>query len=246
MTPRPLEWIKNNLHPQGGVRAWAGGPAYPEVTGYLIPTLLRYDEIGMAIGFADWLGKVQNKDGSFNGLDGKPRSFDTAACLEGLSMTYLTQPAGRAREWLSRMHEGGVFWTTPERDERNDYTIRVNGIMGIPRQLPEKIADNRVHYIAYALEGALELGEKKYVQEKLGWMRSYMNNGYARYEIGDGYGWGFDPCATAQLGILYIRCGMGDQGTLAALERATANGYPNAWTAKYHLDLLGMVERAVL
>jgi len=34
--------------------------------------------------------------------------------------------------------------------------------------------------------------------------------------------------------------------TLAALERATANGYPNAWTAKYHLDLLGMVERAVL
>jgi len=33
---------------------------------------------------------------------------------------------------------------------------------------------------------------------------------------------------------------------LAALERATANGYPNAWTAKYHLDLLEMVERAVL
>src|SRR3990172_9382942 len=128
-----INWIKDNLHPDGGVRCWTGGKAYPEVTGYLIPTLIQYDEFSIAQQFAEWLSDIQNEDGSFNGLDGIPRTFDTAACLEGLKAISRVGECAKAWHWLESMHEDGVFWTSPTRAERNDYTIRVNGITGINR-----------------------------------------------------------------------------------------------------------------
>src|SRR5207245_1681190 len=46
---RALGWIRaNHLH-DGGIRVQSGHPhAYPEVTGYLIPTLLAYGDVELA------------------------------------------------------------------------------------------------------------------------------------------------------------------------------------------------------
>lgn len=247
---KAMDWIHANVHPNGGIRAWRGGQQYPEVTGYLIPTLLHYGEDDLARQFADWLLTVQNADGSFNGLDGVPRTFDTATCYEGLRAAfqkfsnhhYLTA-SGKALKWLKGMQECGVFWTSGDRNECNDYTIRANGLAGIHREMPESLWPNRVHYAAYALEGALMLGEVDFVREQLEYLQPFIVNGMAPYEIRDGCGLGMDLCATVQLGILFIKFGYGDLGTVAALE---VDNYPNSWTAKYHLDLLAIHEHEIV
>ena len=234
-----MEWIKNNLHPEGGVRARPGGPAYPEITGYLIPTLMNQGETDLAYQFGDWLVDIQNDDGSFNGLDGVPRAFDTAACYEGLWEIDHQVSARKARKYLETMHQAGVFWTDNKKKEQNDYTLRINGILDIDRELPDKLWPNRTHYIAYALEGAWELGYSDWVIEKLKWVRAHLRNGLAPYEFaGKNISLGTDLCATAQIGCLLIKAGMGDHGTIKALDREIPGSYPHSWTAKYHLDLI--------
>lgn len=57
---------------------------YPEVTGYLIPTLLEFGEHNLAKKYAISLVKAQNPDGSWSGPDGIPYIFDTAQALRGL------------------------------------------------------------------------------------------------------------------------------------------------------------------
>ena len=43
--------------------------AYPEVTGYFIPTLLRWGYRDLAISYANWLCKVQKENGAWYGCD---------------------------------------------------------------------------------------------------------------------------------------------------------------------------------
>lgn len=58
---------------------------YPEVTGYYIPTLLRWGFREKALQFANHLLSIQNKDGSWNDPSGKmPYTFDTGQILKGL------------------------------------------------------------------------------------------------------------------------------------------------------------------
>jgi len=247
-----ITWIKNNLHPHGGVRAWPGGQAYPEVSGYLIPTLLRYHEVDLAHRLGDWLCKIQNEDGSFNGLDGTPRTFDTAACFEGLRALGYTNHAFRARVWLQSMcSENGEFWVDARKNSKHIYTLRVNMLTGTPMvDVPKVLFPNRVHYVAYALEGLLRLGHEDYVKRQLEWLARYhLHNGVADYWIQDGaHCEGTDLCATAQLGVLFAMTGMGTLGTLEALEYlkqtnggitiSRDNGPTVPWAAKYYLDLV--------
>jgi malonyl-CoA O-methyltransferase len=57
---------------------------YPEVTGYLIPTLLEWGEHDLAKQYALWLCTVQNDDGSWNDPYGTPYTFDTGQAVKGL------------------------------------------------------------------------------------------------------------------------------------------------------------------
>ena len=81
---KTLDFVKGLELETGGIRGWEGSRAYPEVSGYLIPTLLDYGEQDLATRIADWLVHIQNDDGSFPDMDGQKRSFDTAAVMEGL------------------------------------------------------------------------------------------------------------------------------------------------------------------
>ena len=55
----------------------------PEVTGYLVPTLLAVGEADLAIDLALWEASVQRRDGSFAAPDGVPYTFDTAQVARG-------------------------------------------------------------------------------------------------------------------------------------------------------------------
>ena len=80
-----LNWIRNQELSTGGIRVYTGhSKAYPEVTGYLIPTLLDYGEKELALRLTKWLQVIQKTDGSYAGPDGKIYVFDTGQALRGL------------------------------------------------------------------------------------------------------------------------------------------------------------------
>lgn len=99
-----LEWLLRSIQACGGagsahsfspIFGWRA--AYPETTGYLIETLLRYADLNnrpdlheAAIGCADWLCRVQLPTGAFaSGVVGgrRPSIFNTAQILFGLAET---------------------------------------------------------------------------------------------------------------------------------------------------------------
>ena len=83
---RALSWIRANHLPGGGIRVESGHRyAYPEVTGYLVPTLLAYGDEELVTALTEWLMCIQRPDGSFTDPDqGRSYVFDTAQVLRGL------------------------------------------------------------------------------------------------------------------------------------------------------------------
>jgi hypothetical protein len=106
---------------------WTSG--YPEVTGYIIPTLWDYshelgreDLAGRAVRMADWELGLQRADGGFEGGyegDNQPEVvFNTAQVIRGLLRTaeetgesrYL-DAASRAGEWIVANQDDDGSWT---------------------------------------------------------------------------------------------------------------------------------------
>lgn len=82
---RAIEWLRANENPRGGIYADSSRAyVYPEVTGYVVPTLLQYGESELAIRLARWLLRVQRRDGSYASAIGESNVFDTAQVLRGL------------------------------------------------------------------------------------------------------------------------------------------------------------------
>jgi ubiquinone/menaquinone biosynthesis C-methylase UbiE len=83
---RALSWIRDNHLPGGGIRVESGHRrAYPEVTGYIVPTLLAYGDEELAMRLTEWLICIQRRDGSFTDPDdGRSFVFDTGQVLRGL------------------------------------------------------------------------------------------------------------------------------------------------------------------
>ena len=83
---KAIAWLKSHELPDGGIRVHHRHRcAYPEVTGYLIPTLLAWGEDALADRCGKWLARIQMLDGSFPDPDhGIPHIFDTGQALRGL------------------------------------------------------------------------------------------------------------------------------------------------------------------
>ena len=110
-----IQWLYAAEDDGGGIAAWKD-PAkgwhkpYPEVTGYLVPTLLAWGAKDLADRCAEWLLETQNPDGSYNGIDGIPRAFDTSAIVEGLRAAKKIKAARRATAWLeTQKREDGTL-----------------------------------------------------------------------------------------------------------------------------------------
>lgn len=112
---RALGWVRDHESPTGGILVHSGHHnAYPEVSGYLIPTLLHYGERELASRLARWLVCIQRRDGAYDDPDyGEPRVFDTGQVLRGLLaagdlVPGAVEAARRAADYiLSQMVEGG-------------------------------------------------------------------------------------------------------------------------------------------
>jgi hypothetical protein len=115
-----------------------GGRPYPEVTGYFIPTLLECGEVELAKKCGRWLLSQQSGDGSFKGIDGAARVFDTSAICEGLlslgdhlgrSGTLYSGAARKAASWISLQYAKGNLKVRPDSDDVHFYNIRAMWIL---------------------------------------------------------------------------------------------------------------------
>ncbi len=101
-----LQWIKRNTIPGSGVVTTSRQrDCYPEVSGYLIPTLLSAGEYNLAMQYSNWLRSIQNSDGSFRSGDGRAYAFDTGQVVRGWNAMLehdieLEMPLRRACDWL--------------------------------------------------------------------------------------------------------------------------------------------------
>jgi malonyl-CoA O-methyltransferase len=116
-----LRWLEDNRVPGAGIRVHAGArEAYPEVTGYLIPTLLAWGRHGQAVDLARWLVATQNADGSWSDPSGRaPYTFDTAQVLKGLiaiapRLPEVDEAVRRGCQWLLSQVEATGRVGTPD------------------------------------------------------------------------------------------------------------------------------------
>ena len=224
-----LDYIKGLELQSGGIAGWKGAPAYPEASGYLIPTLLDYGERELAVRLADWLVSIQNDDGSFCDMYGQKRSFDTAAVMEGLFQRGYFDPALKARKWLGDLiRDDGAIRIHPETDGTHLYTMRVSALIGSRKGarywMRQDWPDTREHYVAYALEGLWNTGEEEFVKDKLR-SRNWVSN---------------DVCANYQFAILFHQSGLTNIN-LAELLDLPYGEIDNSWTAKWMLDMWKVV-----
>lgn len=78
---------------------------YPEVTGYYIPSLLRWGYRELAVDYAKWLLSIQKEDGSwYETFDKSPYVFDSGQILKGLLAIREIYPA------VDEAIQRGVAW----------------------------------------------------------------------------------------------------------------------------------------
>jgi hypothetical protein len=232
---RTLDWVLSQQRPDGAFLGWEGGPVYPEITGYLIPTLLQWGKDKEAMRAADWLVSVQNPDGSFNGIDGRPQVFDTGACYEGLTATERFDAAKRAMKWIGQQ----AF--------EDPYNVRVAGLLQRRDKAVLHVpAGYRTHYFAYYLEGLYLLGMRDLVFRHLLELR----RGLQPYTTD---GRESDTCATAQIAKLRLLLGLDAGEEIRALRGLVnhdgslphdlTNKKKVLWACKFYLDTEFLVQQ---
>lgn len=116
---RAINWIKSNsIEKEGIINETNLRKSYPEVTGYYIPTLLKWGYRKIACSYAEWLCAVQKQDGSwYDTEDEDPYIFDTAQVLKGLLAIRTIMPQVDPHilagcEWIfAQMQENGKLVT---------------------------------------------------------------------------------------------------------------------------------------
>lgn len=120
---KAVAWIKNNtIDGQAIICNTDKRKGYPEVTGYYIPTLLRWGYRELAVSYAKWLCGIQKGDGSwYDTDDNEPYVFDSAQILKGLIAIRTIYPQAdvhiiKGCDWIiSNMQASGRL-VTPSMD----------------------------------------------------------------------------------------------------------------------------------
>lgn len=278
---RSIMWLYAAENHDGGIAAWKTPDgmwekAYPEVTGYLLPTMLAHGADDLALRCAAWLVRVQNPNGSWNGIDGIQRPFDTAAIVEGLQATCLAyydsvyldvvrcQAAiEKAWSWMrSQISSAGYLFNSPSHPQPEIYNLRASAIIGNRAELDYWKAtglnhrEQRSHYLAYALEGALNIDREDswaIAQVEMAYnMQTGLMPFYVRPDWSSNHP-AFDYCASAQMGILYQCVGLDARRVYRLMKDviepnggiAQAKDDPRqiAWAVKFWLDFQKVMEQ---
>ncbi len=125
-----LKWIHLAFEKSGQAGASSGyhlsegwGKPYPEITGYLIPTLLDYQEIELAKKAGAWLASVRFENGSVCRKEWEPSNkvpsvFNTAQVIKGWCALYAQtgnpmwlNEAKKSADWLLSLQNDDGVWT---------------------------------------------------------------------------------------------------------------------------------------
>ena len=159
-------------------RGWL--PAYPETTGYIIPTMIRLSKILNEIEFmrsaekaGRWLLSIQRQDGSFCDLSGRKQIFDTAQILYGFLALYKESKEQRyldamikSANWLIDNQEYNGSWIKfAYKNRPHTYYSRVGAIL---LNLGDFLKNERFFYagkknIEWVLSNQLNNGFFKYM-----------------------------------------------------------------------------------
>ena len=232
---RTLAWVQSQVAPRGGLKVASDrSDGYPEVTGYLIPTLLCYGELELAVRCLRWLADVQERDGSFVSPEGIPLVFDTAQVLRGLLAGLgVERRAGecarRAAEYIySQLVENGnggfgkQFWyRIPEAVHL--YSLPPLRRAGHVFHKPEYIRaadscfeyylekdgainlDSLTHFLGYQLDALIDLGRDDIAARHLARLRKEQRSDGAIRAVG-GASWVCTP-GLAQLAVCWYKTG---------------------------------------
>jgi len=133
-----IGWILRAQGPDGGVAAYYSlltgySESYPEVTGYLVPTLYDFSHSTGDSAAADvaqnatrWLLSLQMPSGAFPGglhgtrAEAQPSVFNTGQILQGLVRAYaetrdpkILENASAAGDWLATVQNESGSWSGP-------------------------------------------------------------------------------------------------------------------------------------
>ena len=130
-----IGWMLDAQRPDGGITAYYSlltgySESYPEVTGYIIPTLYDFDRLTgdpaarhAAYLATDWLLSLQMPSGAFPGglrgdSDAQPSVFNTGQILQGLIHAHaetkdaeILKRAVAAGDWLAAIQQADGSWT---------------------------------------------------------------------------------------------------------------------------------------
>ena len=140
-----LRWIYDAQRPDGGIAACYSllsgySQSYPEVTGYIIPTLYEYaktagDQRALRIAehATQWLLSLQMPEGAFpaglHGREARSSVFNTGQILHGLVRAYrethsaeILNSAIAAGDWLIGMQQPEGSWSGPAAYQQTTHT----------------------------------------------------------------------------------------------------------------------------
>lgn len=110
---KTIDWILKNINKNEGVVISNNNRmSYPEVSGYLIPTLINLGYKKEALDIGVWLSKIQNEDGSIP-LGPNKFTFDTAMVLSGWQALggFKKNKEKACKFLLSQIKDNGQFST---------------------------------------------------------------------------------------------------------------------------------------
>lgn len=235
-TEKALNWIRWHEMPSGGIRVHSRHQAaYPEVTGYIIPTLLDHGARDLARRLAQWLVSVQRPEGAFTDPDfGKPNVFDTGQALRGLLAIlklepYFLQAVRRAAGYLcAQMIDRGTGGFGTRYDGVISEGIHLYALPPLIeaaealqqpgyRMAAEQCADfyfkqgcafqlsTLTHFLAYELEAAIDLGHPERAKPALDALRASQRSDGSVPGVPDA-SWVCTP-GLAQLAICWYKLG---------------------------------------
>jgi len=160
-----LRWIRDAQRPDGGIAAYYSllngySESYPEVTGYIIPTLYdfaRMTDESSAVTSAEaatrWLLSLQMPTGAFRGgLQGgaaQASVFNTGQILQGLVRAYaetnrpeILNAAMAAGNWLVHMQQPDGSWSGPAAYQEASHTY-YSMVAWALAELSERIGDRQ-------------------------------------------------------------------------------------------------------
>jgi len=178
---KALQWIeKNNINGSCIINNTRVPKGYPEVTGYYIPTLLRWGYREMAVSFGKWLLDIQKPDGSWYDTEDKaPYVFDSAQILKGLvAIRKSMQETGLSfvcsGEELDKRIQKGIDWILSNMQKDGRLTTPTVDAWG-----DKKTCSEVIHlYCLQPIAEAAELYSRPDYKEKVQKILAYYKDRY--------------------------------------------------------------------